>query len=210
MGEGMKKKAQKRRRVESLIQDESDTDIDIVERVNKNHVLFYSDVNTKSCAALRKIILDVELEQATGRALRSLRPLYIHIYSLGGDAYLGLALYDVVRSSQVHTIAVVEGICASAASLLFMACKQRMMTTNSFLLFHQLSVSSGGKCNEVAQQLSNMNKITEKFLSIYADHCTLAKSELQKEISTEKDMDASTALKYGFATALLTHNAEAA
>lgn len=193
----------KRKRVRCAAdEDSSDEDCggSLVCRTNNNHILFYADVNPKTVAKFRKIILTLEEEAGKTRTLRCLKPYYLHIYSLGGDAYLGLALYDIMMQCKLHTIGIVEGMCASAASLLLMGCKQRIMTPHSFLLFHQLSVDRGGKCYEVAQELANMEKITSHFLDIYSEHSSFSRKQLEAELANEKDMDSATALKYGFVT----------
>jgi ATP-dependent Clp protease protease subunit len=54
----------------------------------------------------------------------------------GGSAYAGLALASVIRLRGLNATGVVAGECSSAALIPFAACRQRIVTPQSTLLFH--------------------------------------------------------------------------
>jgi ATP-dependent protease ClpP protease subunit len=61
-----------------------------------------------------------------------------YIDSAGGSVFGALAALTLMRHRNVSGTAVVLGECSSAAILLFAACKRRLVTRHSTLLFHRM------------------------------------------------------------------------
>jgi ATP-dependent protease ClpP protease subunit len=62
----------------------------------------------------------------------------LYIDSAGGSVYGALAVLALMRHRRLQGTAVVLGECSSAALLLFAACKRRLVTRYSTLLFHRM------------------------------------------------------------------------
>ncbi len=61
-----------------------------------------------------------------------------YIDSAGGSVFGALAALTLLRYRKISATAVVIGECSSAAILLFAACRQRLVTPHSTLLFHRM------------------------------------------------------------------------
>src|SRR5579871_475380 len=61
-----------------------------------------------------------------------------YIDSGGGSVFGALAVLTLLRHRRINASAVVLGECSSAALLLFAACKRRLVTPYSTLLFHRM------------------------------------------------------------------------
>src|SRR5262249_56731540 len=61
-----------------------------------------------------------------------------YIDSAGGSVYGALAVLTLLRHRRLEGTAVVLGECSSAALLLFAACRRRLVTAHSTLLFHHM------------------------------------------------------------------------
>src|SRR5437870_7600983 len=61
-----------------------------------------------------------------------------YIDSAGGSVYGALALVTLLRQRKLNATAIVLGECSSAALLLFAACRKRLVTPYSTLLFHRM------------------------------------------------------------------------
>src|SRR5262249_1783203 len=61
-----------------------------------------------------------------------------YIDSAGGRVFGALAALTLLRYRRITATAVVIGECSSAAILLFAACRQRLVTPHSTLLFHRM------------------------------------------------------------------------
>ncbi|MEZ6124755.1 MAG: ATP-dependent Clp protease proteolytic subunit [Planctomycetaceae bacterium] len=62
----------------------------------------------------------------------------IYFDSCGGSVYAGLALATLIRTRELQATAVVLGECSSAALMPFAACRRRLVTAVSTLLFHPM------------------------------------------------------------------------
>lgn len=63
----------------------------------------------------------------------------IHINSVGGDFYAGLAIYNRLKSLNSNITTINDGLAASAASIIFQAGKTRKMNSGSNLMIHGVS-----------------------------------------------------------------------
>ncbi len=61
-----------------------------------------------------------------------------YIDSMGGNVFGALAALTLLRHRRLDATAIVLGECSSAALLLFAACRRRLVTRYSTLLFHRM------------------------------------------------------------------------
>jgi ATP-dependent Clp protease, protease subunit len=61
-----------------------------------------------------------------------------YIDSAGGSVFGALAILTLLRQRQLQGTAIVLGECSSAVLLLFAACRKRLVTPYSSLLFHRM------------------------------------------------------------------------
>lgn len=95
----------------------------------------------------------------------------IHLNSPGGYAYCGLALYDFIKQmkQQVPITCIVEGSCASAATLIFLACEERKMLDSSVFLMHQCSWGGYGEDRYMQDEAENSRKLMSRLRKIYME-----------------------------------------
>jgi ATP-dependent protease ClpP protease subunit len=75
------------------------------------------------------------------KALLELAPrseCVFYIDSAGGSVYGALAILTLLKHRRLEATAIVIGECSSAAVLLFAACRRRLVTPYSILLFHRM------------------------------------------------------------------------
>lgn len=70
-------------------------------------------------------------------ALGDLASLTVRINSYGGDAYAGLALHNVLRGLSYPTVARVDGLAASAASLIAVGCQTVQVSRAALMMIHE-------------------------------------------------------------------------
>lgn len=122
--------------------------------------------------------------------------------SPGGDAIVGLALYDHLQSlrRKGHKITIItRGIAASMGGILLQAADERVMDRNAFMLIHEGDLELSGAKAKVDDSLKFLNKVQTKLLDILCERSTLDR----EQISTRWDrtdwwMDAEEALAGGF------------
>lgn len=62
--------------------------------------------------------------------------LYLHINSPGGDVFAGMAIYNALRQRGGGTVAIIEGIAASAAALLMLGADRVAAHEESMIMLH--------------------------------------------------------------------------
>lgn len=70
-------------------------------------------------------------------------PCLLYFNSPGGSAYGALSLMSLILGRGLNAVGVVTGECSSAALWPFAACKRRIVTPHSVLLFHPMKWESG-------------------------------------------------------------------
>lgn len=166
--------------------------------VSRNHIYFYSDVNSSTVLQLNKAINDLN-EPGSGYP-----EIWIHINSLGGSLYDALAAVDTIRDSPTPIITIVEGVAASAGSLISVAGDKRYIRPNSSVLIHQLSNTFSGKKDDMEDDLENMKAMEEKMLDIYINNTKLRRSELKKIFKNELEYGAQKSLEMGIVDEIYT------
>jgi ATP-dependent protease ClpP protease subunit len=86
-----------------------------------------------------------DLEAELSRGLLDVPPggeCVLYFDSPGGSPYCGLALMSLVMLRGLRATGVVTGECSSAALWPFAACRQRLVTRHSVLLFHPMKWQS--------------------------------------------------------------------
>lgn len=177
----------------SLVKSEEHKSADIIvfgDIVSKGLVwwdeLFPADVNSYDLVAqLNDIPEDYDIT--------------VHINSNGGEVKEGLAIYNALKTRNVTTVC--EGFAASAASLVFMAGKRRVMNAASLLFIHQAIVSAYGNPDELEKVASDLRTITEAAANAYKEGgVNISDEELTKMLKAESWIKAEDALEMGFAT----------
>jgi ATP-dependent protease ClpP protease subunit len=150
---------------------------------------YYGSIDSKSLLSLNSILCNMVEE--------SNEPIHLHIQSEGGELIPALYTSDLITSLPVEVHTYVDGLCASAATLLAVAGNVRHMSKNSIFLIHQLSTVHSGKYDDLTQALKNSEVLMENLINIYLKHTNLKRSELDQLLSRDKYLNAQTCLKYG-------------
>ncbi len=97
----------------------------------------------------------------------------IYINSGGGDLFTAVQFLRVLSDTEATVVISVEGICASAATIVFLCADVFEITPHSMFLFHTYSGGTHGKGNEMFAQLAHEKKWSEKlFAEVYEGFLT--------------------------------------
>ena len=173
-----------------------------------NHIYFYADVDSDRCLALIRAIREADSElrqQYLSRGLEGmpLTPIWLHIHSYGGDLFTGFSLADQLAMVKSPIYSVIEGICASAATLISMSCTRRFILPSSFMLIHQLSGFKWGTHEEFKDEMTLQNKAMERLAEFYSRRAKPSIDEVRAMLTRDYWMDAETAVAQGFADEIL-------
>ena len=166
--------------------------------VRRNHIYFYSDVETKPIQKLNQAINELN-EPGNGYA-----EIWIHINSYGGAVYDALAAVDTIRASPTPIITLIEGMCASAATMISIAGDLRYIRPHGVMLIHQMRCGIHGKKEDVDDEIENVNKLEERLVELYTSNSKLTKVAFKKIMKKELEYSAKKCLRLGLVDKIYT------
>jgi len=176
--------------------DNNNDDEDIVETID-NNIYFYSQVTTKSCFNLIKQLKMLDMKLQTQKMRNNLDNIHIdlHIHTYGGDLYAAFAVIDVIRTLKTPVHSYIEGIAASAGTIISVVCDKRYMYKHSYMLIHQLSSFMGGKFQELEDEFNNCQEFMTVIKNLYKEHTNINKRKLDEILKHDLWWDAKTCLE---------------
>jgi len=82
-----------------------------------------------------------------------------------GGALVGLqVLLEAIKNTEAHTVALIVGQCASAASIFVLHCDDIVVTDSADMMVHHVSYSTGGKNSDVLAHVAHVAKTSEKLI----------------------------------------------
>lgn len=133
--------------------------------------------------------------------LRTKSNITIHINSVGGDLYAGVAIYNRLKELPANITTINDGLTASAASLIFQAGDTRKVNAGSNLMVHQAMGFLFGyyqlpDLQQVSRQLRAANNTA---IAIYAEASGRDKDAIKRMVDAETWLTGQEAVDAGLA-----------
>ena len=135
--------------------------------------------------------------------------LTVRINSYGGEVSQGLGIYNLLREWKGHVTTICDGFACSAASVVFVAGKTRVMPKTSLLMIHNAWTIASGDSEDFKKMAEDLAKINEPIIQSYCDATGLPVSKIQKMMNEETWLTAEEAFEMGFATKIQEESAKA-
>jgi len=150
---------------------------------------------------------------ALAKLPEAVKTIHVHINSPGGDVEGAVNIANALRAQQtkgrtVNTI--VDGLAASAASIVAMAGSKVSMADNALMMIHNPWTIGIGNAAEMRKTASVLDTIRTQIINTYQWHSELSTDEIAALMDAETWMDADEAVSKGFATAKIEGLAAAA
>lgn len=94
--------------------------------------------------------------------------LSVHVNSPGGDVFDGIAILNLLRGHPAAVDVVVDGLAASAASVIAMAGDTVTMMPGSQMMIHDVSALCIGNAKDMADSAKLLDQISDNLAGIYA------------------------------------------
>ena len=155
---------------------------------NFNHIYFNNDITVESAFELNKELRNVETKIKTLSVTLNIKPepIYLHLTTDGGLIYSALSIIDCMNSLSIPVYTVIDGFVASAGTMISVCGQKRFMCKNAYMLIHELRSGMWGKMTEMDEEYTNLKKIMDHIMKIYATKTNFKKKDL-KEI-LKKDL----------------------
>ena len=190
-----------------FVMSEDDGDIavemgkkDVSSQIPSNQVYFYDDVSRISIFNLNR---NLDTVSKTLQLLKInynlpyIPPLELLVNSEGGEVFSAFSAVDRIKSSTVPIHTYVEGIAASAATLISVVGHKRYIRKNSFMLIHQVRGGLWGSFSEFKDEMQNLELIMKYIRGIYLTHTKIPESDLAEILDHDTYLDANECIKYG-------------
>lgn len=125
--------------------------------------------------------------------------LTVRINSYGGEVSQGLGIYNLLKEWNGHVTTVCDGFACSAASVVFVAGKTRVMPKTSLLMIHNAWTIASGDSEDFKKMAEDLEKINEPIVQSYCNATGLPVSKIQKMMNEETWLTADEAFELGFA-----------
>jgi ATP-dependent Clp protease, protease subunit len=125
--------------------------------------------------------------------------IIVRLNSPGGDVFDGIAIYNQLKNHLAKVTVYVDGLAASAASLIAMAADELIMNTGSMLMIHEASTWAWGTKHDIRKTLNALEGIDKSIADIYMTRFQGDRSEIEQMITNETWFTASEAVEVGLA-----------
>ena len=122
----------------------------------------------------------------------------LHINSPGGSVFSAVAIANTLKNHKAKVIANIDGLAASAATIITSACDTVRMPKNALFMIHNPIAFAYGNNQEMQKTVEMLDKVKNSIIETYLSKTKADKKTLSELMDNETWMDAETAKEYGF------------
>lgn len=132
------------------------------------------------------------------KALGDVNTIHVRINSGGGSVFGAYAIMNLLKAHKAQIIVHIDGIAASAATLIAMAGDKIISAVGSVFMVHMPTVFTGGNVHELRKTLEALNKITDTMIDVYHAKTKIGKDELRNMLAADTWLSGQEAHAKGF------------
>ena len=125
------------------------------------------------------------------------------INSPGGDCYAAAQIYNMLMEYKGNVNVKIDGIAASAASVVAMAGSTVEISPLGMLMIHNPMTVSIGDTHEMERTITFLSEIKESIINAYEIKTGLSRAKISRLMDAETWMNAKKAVELGFADSVL-------
>ena len=133
----------------------------------------------------------------------------VWINSPGGDCVAAAQIYNMLMDYRGSVTVKIDGIAASAASVIAMAGTKVLVSPVSMLMIHNPATMAMGDAAEMQKAIAMLDEVKESIINAYEIKTGMSRAKLSHLMDAETWMDAHTAVDLGFADEIMTRPADA-
>lgn len=142
-----------------------------------------------------------ELESGSGN-------ITVWINSPGGDVFAAAQIYNMLKEYAGKVTVKIDGIAASAASVVAMSGNEVYMSPVSNMMIHNPATIAIGDSEEMLHAKRMLDEVKESIINAYEIKTKQSRDALSEMMNTEFWMDAHKAVELGFADGILYEDSE--
>lgn len=124
----------------------------------------------------------------------------LRINSFGGDVFDGVAIYSRLMDHAASVTVHVDGIAASAASVIAMAGDTIRITEAGQMMIHDAWALGIGNATEMRKLADRLDAVSGQMASVYERRTGQDMAQIRAWMAEEREFSGAEAVKFGFAT----------
>lgn len=124
--------------------------------------------------------------------------IIVHINSGGGDVFAANVIYNLLRDHGAKIVTVIDGLCASAATIIALAGDEIKMPRNSFFMIHNPAMALFGESEDLRKAAELLDKVKNTIMQNYIDKTGLSEEEVSQMMNDTTWLTAEEAHEKGF------------
>ena len=122
----------------------------------------------------------------------------LHINSPGGSVFSAVAIANTLKNHKATVIANIDGLAASAATIITSACDKVIMPRNALFMIHNPWTLAYGEKKDLEKTTDMLDKIKDSIIETYLSKTNIDKEKLSELMDNETWLNAEEAKEYGF------------
>lgn len=130
-------------------------------------------------------------------------PITVWINSPGGDVFAAAQIYNMLMDYPYDVTVKIDGLAASAASVIAMAGTTVEMSPVAMMMIHNPATIAIGDSEEMKKAVKMLDEVKESIMNAYEIKTGLARDKISKLMDVESWFNAKKAVELGFADKIL-------
>ena len=127
----------------------------------------------------------------------------VWINSPGGDCIAASQIYTMLMDYKGNVTVKIDGIAASAASVIAMAGTKVLMAPTALMMIHNPMTGAFGDHEDMQKAIEMLNEVKESIINAYQAKTGLSHAKISKMMDSETWLNAKAALELGFCDKIL-------
>ena len=129
--------------------------------------------------------------------------IVVWINSPGGDCVAASQIYSMLMDYKGNVTVKIDGIAASAASVIAMAGTRVLMAPTALMMIHNPMTAAFGDHEDMQKAIKMLDEVKESIINAYEIKTSLTRDKLSRLMDAETWMNANKAVELGFADGVL-------
>lgn len=159
----------------------------------KAELLIYGEIGSGWFSEVTAEIINEEL-----KLIGEVEEIDVRLHSPGGSVFEGVAIYSALKNHKAKINVIIDGYCASIATVIAMAGDSIEMGLGTTFMVHNPLTVTQGNADELKKMADTLNILGENMIDIYMTRFKGTREEMKKMMDEETWLDPQSALEKGF------------
>lgn len=151
---------------------------------------------------------DITPKQFKSELTNSDGDIVVWLNSPGGDVFAASQIYNMLKEYNGKVTVKIDGIAASAASVIAMAGGEILMSPVAMMMIHNPATVIFGEASDLQSGIEMLSEVKESIINAYEQKTSLPRNKISKMMDAETWFSAQKAVELGFADKVLYEDSE--